>query len=69
MLFALSTCPADDESTFGWNAEKMHNTCLPLQVLVFTVEGKNLEGWKGTVSAQELFKGMHGLKVSVGEDH
>ena len=47
----------------------MHNTCLPLQVLVFTVEGKNLEGWKGTVSAQELFKGMHGLKVSVGEDH
>lgn len=47
----------------------MHSTCLPLQVLVFTVEGKNLEGWKGIVSAQELFKGMHGLKVSVGEDH
>lgn len=47
----------------------MHSTCLPLQMLVFTVEGKNLEGWKGPVSAQELFKGMHGLKVSVGEDH
>lgn len=67
LLFALSTCPAGDESTFGWDAEKMKSTCLPLQVLVFTVEGKDLEGWP--VSAQELYKGMHGLRVPVGEDH
>ncbi|KAI5264822.1 hypothetical protein E4T47_08673 [Aureobasidium subglaciale] len=69
LLFALSTCPAGDESTFGWHAEKMKSTCLPLQVLVFTVEGKDLERWKGPVSAQGLYKGMHGLKVPVGEDH
>ncbi|THY20675.1 hypothetical protein D6D01_06651 [Aureobasidium pullulans] len=69
LLFALSTCPAGDESTFGWDAEKMKSTCLPLQVLVFTVEGKDLEGWKRPVSAQELYKGMHGLRIPVGEDH
>ncbi|TIA47877.1 inorganic phosphate transporter, partial [Aureobasidium pullulans] len=56
-------------TSLTWLSLDLETFNAPHMVLVFTVEGKNLEGWKGTVSAQELFKGMHGLKVSVGEDH
>ncbi|RDW61994.1 hypothetical protein BP6252_11427 [Coleophoma cylindrospora] len=49
LLFALSACPAGDESVFGWGAdamERMEKCCRPLKVDVYKLQDPQLlSGW------------------------
>lgn len=60
LIFAISACPAGDESDFGWGA--MAATCRPLQVEVFELvdEDELLKDW--TAPAVADYDGLHGLK-------
>lgn len=66
LLCAMSACPGGDLSVYGWggdSAQRMLDTCRPLGVAVYEIEGKEeiLKTWKE--SQTPGYKGMHGLKV------
>ncbi|KAG0650008.1 hypothetical protein D0Z07_3730 [Hyphodiscus hymeniophilus] len=68
LLCAMSTCPGGDLSVYGWgevSAKRMLDTCRPLGVAVYELQGKEevLRGWKE--SERPAYKGMHGLKIPV----
>jgi uncharacterized protein YcgI (DUF1989 family) len=68
LLCALSTCPGGDLSVYGWGedaAKRMLDTCRPLGVAVYEIEGKDevLKEWKE--SEVSSYAGMHGLKTPV----
>ncbi|KUJ20347.1 uncharacterized protein LY89DRAFT_578989 [Mollisia scopiformis] len=68
LLCAMSACPGGDLSVYGWggdSAQRMLETCRPLGVAVYEIEGKEevLKDWKE--SQPPGYKGMHGLKIPV----
>ncbi|CZR60942.1 uncharacterized protein PAC_10838 [Phialocephala subalpina] len=68
ILCAMSTCPGGDLSVYGWggdSAQRMLDTCNPLGVAVYEIEGKDevLKDWKE--SQPPGYKGHHGLKIPV----
>lgn len=75
LLMALSTCPGGDLSAWGWGEgganeegekKSMVNCCRPLKVEVFKIADESvLEGWKEFESP--AYKGLHGMKVPLGE--
>lgn len=75
LLCALSTCPGGDLSMWGWGEGEeegggdMKDVCRPIKVEVFKinddVRGEVLNRWKEP--ACPPYRGLHGLKVPVGE--
>lgn len=68
ILCAMSTCPGGDLSVYGWgedSAKRMLDTCKPLGVAVYEIEGREevLKDWKE--SQRPGYKGMHGLEIPV----
>lgn len=68
LLCAMSTCPGGDLSVYGWggdSAQRMLDTCRPLGVAVYEIEGKDeiLKDWKESQSPG--YKGHHGLKIPI----
>lgn len=64
LLFALSACPAGDETKFGWGTEAMvamEPTCRPLLVEVYKLVNEHdvLKGWKSPQVSS--YQGRHGL--------
>lgn len=64
----MSTCPGGDLSVYGWggdSAQRMLDTCRPLGVAIYEIEGKDevLKNWKESQSPG--YKGFHGLKIPV----
>lgn len=83
LLCALSTCPGGDLSAWGWHPAEpsaggaegpakpdMKSTCRPIRVEVFemvdAVKRDVLKDWKESVVSG--YRGMHGMRVPVGED-
>lgn len=75
LLMALSTCPGGDLSTWGWGEggageegekKSMLDCCRPLKVEVFRIAAEGLlDGWEEP--SMPMYKGVHGLKVPLGE--
>jgi uncharacterized protein YcgI (DUF1989 family) len=66
VLCTLSTCPAGDESVFGWGEEsikKMAATCRSLRVEVFELAERHelLAEWRSPEI--QRYEGKHGLGV------
>jgi uncharacterized protein YcgI (DUF1989 family) len=66
VLCALSTCPAGDESVFGWGEEsikRMAATCRPRRVEVFELAERHklLAEWRSLEI--QRYEGRHGLRV------
>lgn len=61
LLCALSTCPGGDLSVDLWgpDARDPRETCNPIGVQVFDVDGALLDGWTAPVSPG--YRGLHGL--------
>jgi len=76
LLMALSTCPGGDLSAWGWGegggseeAEKksMADCCRPLKVEIYSLGcNESLKGW--TEPQPPLYRGMHGMRVPLGEN-
>lgn len=62
LLCALSCCPGGDLSVDLWGPEAQDplSTCHPLEVEIYKLEDKVLEGWKPPVLPN--YRGQHGLQ-------
>jgi uncharacterized protein YcgI (DUF1989 family) len=64
LLCALSTCPGGDLSAWDWGGgEKvdMASTCRSIEVKVWKVDDKFLDGWEPSESPKYI--GLHGMKL------
>ena len=75
LLCALSTCPGGDLSAWAWAEGEgegegeggggMVDTCRPIRVDVWTLDGSCLEGWAPPSSPD--YRGAHGMRIPQGE--